>query len=321
MFSSLAGLPIPMALAAVALVGYVVGTWRRRKVEFNRTSARRELRRAKSIVRSLESIADDLRANLSTHHASVRQFRARVNQLAVNQDMADWQELSEEADKFLRPTMRLATHVAQSYDELRQQMNMLMTFTEIRTDPLTGLSNRRALDDSIGTLFAMKTRYGNDFSLIAMDIDHFKQVNDEQGHLFGDQILQRTARLLDSCARDTDIVVRYGGEEFVILLPETDLHGAAVFAERLRIEVEQDLPVTVSCGAAAVLDGDNAKSIFARADEALYAAKRAGRNRAFRHSGEAIEPAYPQGDDAPRAAPIDPMPGSLSSGFDTPASM
>lgn len=286
-----------MALAAVALVGYVVGTWRRRKVEFYRTSARRELRRAKSIIRSLDGIADELRANLSTHHASVRQFRQRVNQLAANHDLADWQELSEEADKFLRPTMRLATQVAQSYDELRQQMNLLMTFTEIRTDPLTGLSNRRALDDSLATLFAMMCRYGNKFALIALDVDHFKRVNDEQGHLFGDQVLQRTARLLDNCARDTDIVVRYGGEEFVVLLPETDLDGAAIFAERLRIEIEQDLPITVSCGAACVLEGDNAKSIFARADEALYAAKRAGRNRAFKHNGDMIEPAFPPGND------------------------
>lgn len=293
-----------MALAAVALVGYVVGTWRRRKVEFNRTSARRELRRAKSIIRSLEGIADELRANLSTHQASVRNFRQRVNQLAATQDMADWQELSEEADRFLRPTMRLATQVAQSYDELRQQVNLLMTFTEIRTDPLTGLSNRRALDDSLSTLLAMTTRYGNKFALIALDIDHFKRINDEQGHLFGDQILQRTARLLDDCARDTDIVVRYGGEEFVVLLPETDLQGAAAFAERLRIEVEQDLPVTVSCGAACVCEGDNAKSIFARADEAMYTAKRAGRNRAFRHNGEAVEPAFPKYSENDQVPPL-----------------
>lgn len=294
MWSNLAGLPIPMALAAVALIGYLVGTWRRRRVEFHQTNARRELRRANSIIRSLESISSKLRSNLMKHQSSIRQFRQRVGELASKNDLADWRQLSHEADRALRPTMRLATQIAHSYDELRQQMNLLMTFTEIRTDPLTGLSNRRALEDSLGTLFAMLSRYGNPFSLMILDIDHFKRVNDDQGHLYGDQVLQQTARLLDDCARDTDIVVRYGGEEFVILMPETSLDGAAAFAERLRLEIEQDLPITVSCGAAFAREDDSADALFLRADQALYAAKNAGRNRAFRHNGTDVEPALPE---------------------------
>jgi diguanylate cyclase len=189
--------------------------------------------------------------------------------------------------------MRLATQIAQAYDELRQQMNLLMTFTEIRTDPLTGLSNRRGMDDSLDTLFGLMSRYGNPFSIIILDVDHFKRVNDEQGHLFGDQILQKTAILLEECARDTDIVVRYGGEEFVILMPETELDGATAFAERVRMEVEQDLPITVSCGAATAGDGDTGDKLFSRADQALYKAKNTGRNAAYGHNGTSIEPAFP----------------------------
>jgi diguanylate cyclase len=293
MLSTLAGLPIPMALAAVALLGYLVGNWRRRRIEFHKTNARRELRRAKSIIRSLEDISTELRSNLTQHQSSIRLFRQRVGELAGNNKMADWRQLSEEADRALRPTMRLATQIAQAYDELRQQMNLLMTFTEIRTDPLTGLSNRRGMDDSLDTLFGLMSRYGNPFSIMILDVDHFKRVNDEQGHLFGDQILQKTAILLEKCARDTDIVVRYGGEEFVILMPETELDGATAFAERVRMEVEQDLPITVSCGAATAGDGDTGDKLFSRADQALYKAKNTGRNAAYGHNGTSIEPAFP----------------------------
>lgn len=282
-----------MALGAVALFGYLVGTWRRKRIEFHKTNARRELRRAKTIIRSMEGISSELRGNLAKHQASIRQFRQRVGEIANKNEMADWHELSEEADRALRPTMQLATQIAQSYDELRQQMNLLMTFTEVRTDPLTGLSNRRAMDDSLAALFALMRRYGNSFSMMILDVDHFKSINDEQGHLYGDQVLQQAARLLDDCARDTDIVVRYGGEEFVIVMPETELEGAAAFAERVRLEIEQDLPITVSCGAATAAEDDTAESLFARADKALYAAKNAGRNKALCHNGTSIEAAFP----------------------------
>lgn len=283
---------LPIVLAAVALFGYLVGTCRRRRLELSQTNARRELRRAKAIINSLEDISRELRSNLTKHQASITQFRQRVVELASQNELADWHQLSDEADRALRPTMQLATQIAHSYDELRQQMNLLMTFTEVRTDPLTGLSNRRAFDDSLATLFGLKSRYGNSFAMMIVDIDYFKRVNDSQGHLYGDQILQQTARLLDDCARDTDIVVRYGGEEFIIVMPESELSGAAAFAERVRLEVEQDLPITVSCGAAAAHDDDNPATLFARADEALYAAKNAGRNCVFQHNGDSVEPAF-----------------------------
>lgn len=320
MLSTLAGLPIPMALAAVALLGYLVGNWRRRRIEFHKTNARRELRRAKSIIRSLEDISTELRSNLTQHQSSIRLFRQRVGELAGNNKMADWRQLSEEADRALRPTMRLATQIAQAYDELRQQMNLLMTFTEIRTDPLTGLSNRRGMDDSLDTLFGLMSRYGNPFSIMILDVDHFKRVNDEQGHLFGDQILQKTAILLEECARDTDIVVRYGGEEFVILMPETELDGATAFAERVRMEVEQDLPITVSCGAATAGDGDTGDKLFSRADQALYKAKNTGRNAAYGHNGTSIEPAFPpHSDEVVHDGPQVVLPLEVSSPLQTTA--
>jgi diguanylate cyclase (GGDEF)-like protein len=132
-------------------------------------------------------------------------------------------------------------------------------------------------------------RYDSRFSITMIDIDHFKQVNDEHGHLNGDRILQDVAKLVDESARETDIVARYGGEEFVVIMPHTELPGAGVFTERLRELIQGQLPVTISGGVATALDGDTTETLVARADAALYRAKSAGRNCIFRHTGEQIE--------------------------------
>jgi len=282
-------LPVPLALAVVTTLAYVLGRRTRFPKDELAVQSRRELRRAQSVAHELEKIAWVIRRNLAKHHSSLHRFKQRVGQLSGQKQEAAWKDLCQEAEEMLKPTLQLSTQIANAYDELRQQTNHLMTFTEVRTDPLTGVSNRRALDDTLTSQFALMTRYENIFSLVIYDIDHFKLVNDEHGHLQGDRILQNVARLLDESVRETDIVVRYGGEEFVVVMPETDLQGACVFSERMRARIEEDLPVTVSGGVAAALDGDTAESLLARADAALYAAKTAGRNCLFRHDGEHIE--------------------------------
>jgi len=136
---------------------------------------------------------------------------------------------------------------------------------------------------------ALNARYNVSFTLAMFDIDHFKQVNDERGHLCGDGILQEVARIIDENARETDTVVRYGGEEFVVLMPETDLEGASHFGNRVREIVAKTLPVTISGGVTQAIDGDSSESIIGRADAALYEAKTNGRNAVCRHDGEQIE--------------------------------
>ena len=138
---------------------------------------------------------------------------------------------------------------------IRQQTSHLMNFAEVRTDPLTGVHNRRGLDDALTSHLALTSHYGTVFSLVIFDIDHFKQVNDRDGHLHGDHVLQELARLFDERVRETDIVGRYGGEEFIVIMPHTDLTGACCFAERLRREVAAaSLGITVSGGLAAAQD-------------------------------------------------------------------
>jgi diguanylate cyclase (GGDEF)-like protein len=173
---------------------------------------------------------------------------------------------------------------------VRQQANRLTMFSEVRIDPLTGVTNRRGMDEALASQFAVRNRYGLELSVLIMDIDHFKRINDKQGHLEGDRMLQRVARLLHESAREVDLVVRYGGEEFVIVMPRTDLEGAAALAERIRTEVHQQLRLTISGGIATALDGDTPELLLARADAALYEAKAAGRNRVFRHDGTQLEP-------------------------------
>jgi diguanylate cyclase len=282
-------IPAPVALALVAALGYLKS--RRSGVVTNDMviRSRRELQRARAVATELDRIAWTVRQSLAKHHVSVSRFKERVSRLSDQQQDAAWKDLCREAENILRPTQQLATQIANAYDEIRQQSANLMTFTEVRTDPLTGVNNRRGLDDALNTQLALMSRYDAQFSLAMFDIDHFKQVNDQEGHLHGDHVLQELARLLDESVRETDIVARYGGEEFVVVMPHTDAAGARIFAERLRSQIASRLAVTVSGGVASAQEGDTQETLIARADIALYAAKSAGRNCVFCHTGESAE--------------------------------
>jgi diguanylate cyclase (GGDEF)-like protein len=217
-------------------------------------------------------------------------FKERVGRLNDQQQEAAWRDLCQEAEKILKPTLQLAAQIASAYDDIRQQSANLMTFTEVRTDPLTGLNNRRGLDDTIGAQLALMCRYHSIFSLVMFDIDHFKQVNDRDGHLCGDRILQQLAQLLEECVRETDVVARFGGEEIIVVMPQTDLPGACQLSERLRAEVANRLTITVSGGVTTAVESDSMESLIGRADAALYSAKNASRNCVFCHTGNDTQP-------------------------------
>ncbi len=292
---TLFGLPLTVALAAVAVLGYWVGRSQRpRLVSEPSEATRRELKRAKAIVYDLEQIAQRVRRELAQHHASLAMFKRRVGELAHQSDASDWRRLCDEAERLLKPTQELAAQLAHAYDGIRQQSSRLMTFSGQRCDPLTGLCNRQALDETLENYLSMHRRYGMLFSVAIFDLDHFKQFNDDHGHQHGDRLLKQVAALLDQQARDTDVVTRSGGEEFIVVLPSTELPGATIFAERMRNTVGQKTSLTVSGGVATVADGDDAKTILTRADSALYAAKAAGRNCVYCHNGADAYPAQSQ---------------------------
>jgi diguanylate cyclase (GGDEF)-like protein len=217
---------------------------------------------------------------------------------SLEQNEASWQQVCKEAEGMMRPTLKLAAQLASAYDEIRQQTGYLMSFTDMRTDPLTGVSNRRALEEQLASHLATLHRYKTPFSIVIFDIDHFKRINDEQGLTRGDELLALVAKGLAESVRDTDVVTRYGGEEFVIIMPQTTLDGACIFTNRLRELIEASLPLTVSGGVASASEGDTAETLLARADAALYGAKAAGRNRVFFHNGvriQAFPPPYKAG--------------------------
>jgi len=155
------------------------------------------------------------------------------------------------------------------------------------TDDLTGLYNRRYLMDTLANEIRRSRRLEHRCSLLMADIDHFKEYNDAFGHLTGDEMLIKVARALRDSTREVDCVVRYGGEEFVVLLPETDADAAVETAERIRARVAAEGlaggTITLSVGMAEFpTHGDSPESMIAAADGALYQAKREGRDRAVR---------------------------------------
>jgi two-component system, cell cycle response regulator len=172
----------------------------------------------------------------------------------------------------------------------RLRDNVQMSIEMAITDALTGLFNRRYLESHLASLIEQALARGKPLSALVVDIDYFKSVNDTHGHDAGDDVLREFALRIKRSIRGIDLACRYGGEEFVIVMPETDLAVAAMVAERLRRRIAADafaieqgarsIPVTISIGIAALrAKDDSAAALLKRADEALYRAKRDGRNR------------------------------------------
>lgn len=153
-------------------------------------------------------------------------------------------------------------------------------------DPLTGLHNRLVMDEAVRRERKLAQRHKTPLSLIIMDIDDFKSINDRYGHATGDNVLQCVVRAIAGCVRDTDVLSRFGGEEFTVLLSNTDRIGALRLAERIRATVEnegcaadgEELRITISLGVACLAEGDDEEAFFERADRALYRAKAEGKN-------------------------------------------
>lgn len=161
-----------------------------------------------------------------------------------------------------------------------------------KKDDLTGLNNRRAFFELGHRAFNQAKRYNHPISIIMMDIDHFKHINDTHGHTIGDKVLQALAEPLKRVTRTIDIIGRMGGEEFAFILPETDLDAASNLAERLRREIEKinlnhngyAISITASLGVVTNNnENDNLESLITKADDALYVAKKKGRNQIKKH--------------------------------------
>ena len=179
---------------------------------------------------------------------------------------------------------------------LDMQGRKLRTLAE--KDELTGINNRRNIVSILNTEVERARRFGKPLSLALLDVDHFKRWNDVHGHQVGDMVLQAVAQLIAACSREIDHYGRYGGEEFLIVLPETAVQHAVLYAERLRVTLEghcadmftnySETPLTVSIGVTALVEGDDLEQLVRRADTAMYAAKDHGRNRVCVEAGPAL---------------------------------
>ncbi|WP_434630504.1 GGDEF domain-containing protein [Chromobacterium sp. CV08] len=179
---------------------------------------------------------------------------------------------------------------------LREARGLLRALRrQAERDDVTGLANRRRANQALQRETERSCRSGRRYSVLLIDLDHFKSINDRHGHQVGDAVLQRFGKVLQKRARQLDTVARWGGEEFIVVCPETELSGALALAENIRqLLLETDFSpasaVTASIGVATLADDDTPDSLVHRADMCLYAAKQAGRNQVVGDAGAASPP-------------------------------
>lgn len=216
---------------------------------------------------------------------TLRQLSDRRTQILTVQLEVERLERDREIDRLHNVELaRAYAELAELHQKLEQQAARLERLS--RTDDLTGLPNRRAFEERLEIELQRAHRTNTLVSVLMVDLDDFKQINDTFSHVVGDAVLRTTGQALSDCMREVDLCARIGGEEFVVLLPETDPEGALVVGEKVvaRVhELNQELRgvhVTASVGVATLLPDDDEESLVARADAKLYQAKRAGKNRA-----------------------------------------
>lgn len=194
---------------------------------------------------------------------------------ALMRRSAQLRELNQRLDAAQRELLRANRELAQS-EQASRRISLI--------DPLTGVGNRRHFDQTLASEVERASRYGQPLSLVLLDIDNFKRINDNWGHEAGDQVLRRVGAMLRKTLRSSDSVSRYGGEEFAVLMPGLGRDEARALAERIRGALA-DLPmgrlpaITASFGVASLAPDESGESLFARADAALYRAKDGGRDR------------------------------------------
>ncbi len=205
---------------------------------------------------------------------------------------AVWKILEKNLVDLLNVNQAMKKQLKETETRLASQEKQVATLQrKTRCDPLTGALNRLAMEEDLGDELTRSRRYGRPYGIIITDIDFFKQVNDTYGHCMGDEVLKLFVRAIRKSLRAVDTVYRYGGEEFLVLLPETDLKGSVVVAERLRqivasqvLKNREDaaiqIRITASFGVTVFHETDQSSNdLIKRADQALYRAKSSGRNR------------------------------------------
>ncbi len=312
---------VDLAFAVLMLsLGAAVAWWLSR----NSPSARKlESDRAAAIMNRLGVLANTVADNVGEHTTRVNKISTELSAAQASNHPDKEQLVLNSLSEILRSNERLQEQLATAEVQLQRQAAELETQAAVaRTDALTSLCNRRALDDELARRLAEWQRRHSIFSLVMIDVDHFKKFNDVHGHQAGDEVLRGVARVLTDTMREMDMVARFGGEEFALVLPMTNLAEGLRAAERARNAIAQakfsfegiELQVTASLGVAEVLDVDNAGTLVKRSDAALYSAKGHGRNRVWYNNGDECRPAV---EEKPAATPAAKAPANATAAATT----
>ena len=286
-------------------IGAGAGVWLCRTDLRTVRRAREELLRARESVRRAEELTTSVAHDVGAHNSRVQE----INQELIAQPEAGANAVVSTISRLVALNQQMQKQLVDAETRLQERSKELQMFeAEARTDLLTRLPNRRAFEEEAVRRFAEFTRRGTPFSILMFDVDHFKKVNDKNGHRVGDEVLRVVAATLRQTMRSIDLVARHGGEEFIALLPGTPMNDARLAAERCREAVEQartrfeglELAVTISVGVSETSRNEQLAQLLRRADTAMYAAKEGGRNRSYWHDGRDSYPTLALASEAPQ---------------------
>lgn len=303
---------VNLLCACVALaVGFAAGVWffggRASTAPSPRTApphdheAERDAERAMMASSRLKDLATSIATDIGIHSSQVEAVTADLRNIEKHPGGAE-EAVCGAITKILTANGHLQKQLEMAEKQIASQAAEIRVHeTEARTDSLTSLANRRAFDDELQRRYAEWQRKKTPFTLLLMDIDHFKRFNDTHGHQAGDEVLRTVGQVLAAVPREMDVSCRYGGEEFAVVLPATTAHEGTVLAERLRQAVEAEatewdgksLKVTCSIGLAEIEGNDTSALLVKRADDALYRSKQQGRNCGHLHDGRQCLPITP----------------------------
>ncbi|HBJ35916.1 MAG TPA: hypothetical protein DDZ51_14445 [Planctomycetaceae bacterium] len=244
---------------------------------------------ASDFLSAVQRITLDIAANVGEHSKQVHAISTDLQESGC--------DVTTIIARLISANDSMEKQLEDAESRMKDQAAMIeVHVTEARTDALTKLANRRVFDDEIQKHFQMFESQGTPATLLMLDIDYFKKLNDSYGHLTGDEVLRSTAGLLAKAVRNGDVVARYGGEEFAVILPQSTALDAIPIAKQLRNVLSQFTPkidnktihLSASAGMAGLLPNDTIKSWIQRADEALYHAKSKGRDCGYWHDGQLL---------------------------------
>jgi len=308
-FSTLVTLNLLFAGLAL-VIGFALGAWmfgasttmpdsagsaKDREGELQRAAER-----AMMASHRIQDLAKSMACDVDAHAVKVEEINTELQAIAEESPSEEAEAVFATIGRMIDANNVLQQRLVQAENQIAAQAADLRSYeTEARTDSLTSLTNRRGFDDEMQRRFAEWQRRRTPFTLIILDIDHFKKFNDSHGHPAGDEVLRQVGKVLVKTARQMDLPCRYGGEEFAVILPATERREACFAAERFRKAIaatvvkfeSKSFSVTSSIGVSCVTDvDDDPARLLRRADEALYKSKEAGRNCGHWHNGSECLP-------------------------------